>query len=144
MVPYRKLTVLYCGTLYCKAVALRALPDFIQSLGGNPAGLFAQAGLNIAHIKSNNFYDWDRICDLMRLVEDGFDEPSLGIKFAHKVPKDFLNAGPMLMLAALVPSMRDFFNLSREYQTLHANAHAYNYIENHETQEVRTLRMRNS
>jgi len=124
------------GALYCKAVALRTLPDFIRDLGGSPACLFAKADLNISHLKSNNFYDWEKVCHLMTLIEDRFDEPSLGIKFAHAVPKDFLNAGPMLALVALVPTMRDFFKLSQDYQTLHANAHQFEYVENFETQEV--------
>ena len=41
------------GDLYCKAVALNKLPEFIRELGGNPERLFAQAGLNMAHIKTH-------------------------------------------------------------------------------------------
>jgi len=124
------------SSLYCKSIALRKLPEFIRTLGGNPEELFAQAGLNIAHIKSNNFYDWDKLCDLFSYIENAFDEPSLGIKFAHAIPKDFLNSGPLLVLAALVPSMRDYFDLSRRYQALHVNGFAYEYTENTATNEL--------
>ncbi len=124
------------GALYCKAVSVRRLPEFIRRRGGNPESLFAQAGLNIAHIKSDNYYDWAGLCDLFVLATDALDEPSLGIKFAYEVPKDFLNAGPLLLLATLVPTMRDFFDLSVKYQTLHVNAFDYRYIENPNTCEV--------
>jgi len=122
--------------LYCKAVSLRKLPEFIRSLGGKPELLFAQAGLDIAHVNSNDFYDWENICNLFAIMEREFDEPSLGIRFAYDVPRDFLNSGPMLVLAALVPTMRDFFKLSIQYQTLHVNSFAYSYVENVETNEV--------
>lgn len=124
------------GALYCKAVALRTLPEFIRKLGGNPEQLFAQSGLNIAKIKSNDFYDWVRLCDLFARIERALDEPSLGIRFAHEVPKDFLNSGPMLLLAALVPTMRDFAVLSTRYQSLHVNGFSYHYVENIDTNEV--------
>ena len=122
--------------LYCKAVALRSLPEFIRDLGGNPERLFAQAGLNMAHIKRDMFYDWEKICDLFTLIDHTLDEPSLGIRFAHEVPTDFLNSGPMLLLATLVPTMRDFLDLSIKYQTLHVNSFAYDYVENTDTNEV--------
>ena len=124
------------GDLYCKAVALSKLPEFIRELGGQPEDLFAQAGLNMAHIKTHNYYDWEKLCSLFTLIDRTLDEPSLGIRWAYEVPKDFLNAGPMLLLAALVPTMRDFFNLSIMYQKLHVNSFAYQYVENTNTNEV--------
>ena len=124
------------GDLYCKAVSFRRLPELIRNLGGNPEHLFAQAGLNMAHIKCNNYYEWNKLCDLFTRVEDTLNEPSLGIKFAHQVPKDFLNSGPMLIMAALVPTMRDFFDLSAIYQKLHVNSFTYHYIENTAPNEV--------
>lgn len=124
------------GGLYCKAVSLRRLPEFIRKLGGHPERLFARAGLNMAQIKSNDFYNWENVCDLFDLIENAIDEPSIGIRFAYEVPKDFLNTGPMLLLAALVPTMRDFFDLSVKYQTLHVNSFAYHYVENIETNEL--------
>ena len=124
------------GNLYCKTVALRKLPEFIRKLGGNPEHLFTQAGLNIAHIKTNSFYDWEKLCDLFARIEDEFDEPGLGIKFAYEIPTDFLNSGPMLLLMALVPTLRDFFELSSQYQRLHVNGFSYHYTENTDTNEV--------
>jgi len=124
------------GDLYCKAVSFRRLPELIRNLGGNPERLFAQSGLNMAHINSDNFYDWNKLCDLFTRVDDAVDEPQLGIKFAYEVPKDFLNSGPMLIMAALVPTMRDFFHLSATYQKLHVNSFAYHYIENTAQNEV--------
>ena len=122
--------------LYCKAVALRGLPETIRKLGGNPERLFAQAGLNMAHIKSHNYYDWEKICDLFIRIDSTLNEPSLGIKFAYDVPKDFLNSGPMLLLVALVPTLRDFFDLSVKYQPLHINSFTYHYLEYPDLNEV--------
>ena len=124
------------SSLYCKSIALRALPEFLRTLGGNPKQLYARAGLDIALIKKNDFYDWVKICKLFNLIDETFDEPSLGIRFAYEVPKDFLNSGPMLLLASLVPTMRDFFDLSSQYQSLHLNSFTYHYVENPETNEV--------
>ena len=124
------------GDLYCKAVALRGLPECIRKLGGNPEHLFVQAGLNMAHIKSPNYYDWKNICDLFLRIERTLNEPNLGIKFAYDVPKDFLNSGPMMLLVALVPTIRDFFDLSVKYQPLHINSFTYHYLEYSDQNEV--------
>jgi len=124
------------SSLYCKSIALRALPEFIRTLGGNPEQLFMTAGLDIDQIKTSDFYNWINVCTLFNLIEREFDITNLGIRFAYAVPKDFLNSGPMLILAALVPTMREWFALSKRYQTLHVNSFAYHYQENSETNEV--------
>jgi len=124
------------GDLYCKAISCIGLPEFIRAHGGNPELMFEQSGLNIAHIHTNDFYDWTKLCDLFTRVEHALNVPSLGIRFAYKVPIDFLNTGPMLMLAALVPTMRDFFILGPEYQKLHINSFSYHYTENIKTDQV--------
>jgi len=124
------------GVLYCKTIALRGVPELIRDLGGNPEHLFAQAGLDIAHINRGNYSDWEKICHLFSLMELSLDEQNLGMRFADIVPTDFLNSGPMLLLAALVPTMRDFLNLSIKYQSLHVNSFAYHYFENTEANEV--------
>lgn len=124
------------GSLYCKAVAFRELPDFLRKNNADPEALFRQAGLDIAELKGDNYYDWVKLCDFFNLVVKTLDDPSLGIKYAYDVPKDFLAAGPMLILAALVPTIRDFFDLSSEYQKLHLNGLSYHYTENKETNEV--------
>jgi len=105
------------GSLYCKAVAFRELPDFLRKNNADPEALF-------------------RLCDFFNLVVKTLDDPSLGIKYAYDVPKDFLAAGPMLILAALVPTIRDFFDLSSEYQKLHLNGLSYHY-----TRAVKLLNM---
>jgi len=95
------------SSLYCKSIALRALPEFLRTLGGNPEQLFLKAGLDITQIKTSDFYNWINVCTLFDLIEREFDITNLGIRFAYAVPKDFLNSGPMLILAALVPTMRE-------------------------------------
>ena len=88
--------------LYCKAVALSNLPEFMRKLGGEPEYFFGQAGLNIAHIKSNDFYDWDKACELLELAARELDAPSLGLQWALDIPNDFLNSGPMVLILSLI------------------------------------------
>lgn len=124
------------GNLYCKSIAIRKLPEFIKKLGGDPERLFAQAGLDITHVNGDHFYDWLKLCDLFTRIEQTIDEPSLGIRWAHDLPKDFLNSGPMLLIATLVPTMRHWFELSKTYQKLHVNSFIYDYVENTDTNEL--------
>lgn len=116
--------------LYVRSIALRGLPEFIQELGGSPKHFFAKAKLNIAHINENNFYDWSNTCQLLELAASELEEPSFGIKWAHRLPMDFLNSGPMLFLGILSPTIRNFFNTAIEYQKLHTNGVEYNYCLN--------------
>jgi len=78
--------------LYTRSVALAGLPEFIEELGGAPEGLFERVGLDIAHASSSeHFVSWSKMCTLLELTAEELDEPSFGIKWAHHVPKDFLN-----------------------------------------------------
>lgn len=116
--------------LYTRSVALAGLPEFIEGLGGNPQKLFAKAGLNIAHAASTeHFVSWGRACHLLELAALELDEPSFGLKWAYHVPKDFLNSGPMLFLANMVPTVRDFLDMGIAYQKIHTNGVSYTYYE---------------
>ena len=114
--------------LYTRSVALAGLPEFIEQLGGAPEDLFERAGLNIAHVSStDHFVSWSNICTLLELAAAELNEPSLGIKWAHHVPKDFLNSGPMLFLATTVKTMHEFIDLAFDYQKIHTNGVSYHY-----------------
>ena len=113
------------SALYCKAVALSYLPEFIRKLDREPEYFFGLAGLNMAHIKSNDFYDWDKACELLELAARELDAPSLGLQWALDIPNDFLNSGPMVLIGALMPTVRDSINLGLIYQKLHTNGVTY-------------------
>ena len=106
--------------LYTRSVALAGLPEFIEQLGGAPDDLFERSGLNIDHASStDHFVSWSNICTLLELAATELNEPSFGIKWAHHVPKDFLNSGPMLFLATTVKTMQEFIDLAFDYQKIH-------------------------
>ena len=119
--------------LYTRSVALAGLPEFIGKLGGDPEELFAKAELDIALASSNeHFVSWSKVCALLELTALELNEPSFGIKWAHHLPKDFLNSGPMMFLATTVATMRDFIDLTFEYQKIHTNGVSYHYQEDKE------------
>ena len=125
------------GDLYCKAVAFKDFPDFIRRLNGSPEKLFSQCELNMSHaLRGNNFYQWGKVCRLLELAANELNEPHLGLKWAYETPQDFLNTGPMLLLGALMPSIRDFADLGIEYQKLHTNGVIYRYLENETKKEL--------
>jgi len=116
-----------------RSVALAGLPEYIEEQGGAPERLFKEAGLNIDHAASNeHFISWIKACDLLERIALELDEPSFGLKWAHHLPKDFLNSGPMLFLASITPTVRDFLDLAFKYQKLHTNGVSYSYHEDHE------------
>jgi len=118
-------------SLYSRSIALLGLPEFIESLGGSPDKLFAQAGLNLAHINGDeNFVSWNGTCRLLELAARELDEPSFGIKWAHSMPKSYQNTGPMLFLGSLVADMQEFFDLAFKYQKIHTNGVRYAVLEN--------------
>jgi len=116
--------------LYCKAIALKDLPDFIRKLGGSPEKLFSRYEMDMSHaLSGNNFYDWNKACRLLEHAALELDEPYLGLKWAHSLPRDFMNSGPMVLLGALMPTVRDFFDFGNTYQKIHINGVAYHYTE---------------
>ena len=116
--------------LYCKAIALTGLPDFIRELGGSPEKLFSANEMDMSHaLSGNNFYDWNKACRLLEHAALELDEPIFGLKWAHSLPIDFMNSGPMVLLGALMPTVRDFLEFSIAYQKMHVNGVAYHYAE---------------
>ena len=116
------------GRLYCKAVSFRGFAKFISGLGADPESLFSEVGLNMAHAaKGNHYFDWGRACNLLELAAHRLDEPYLGLKWAHRAPKDGLNSGPTLLMGAITANVRDFFELAGDYQKLHINGVSYVY-----------------
>ena len=119
--------------LYTRSIALAGLPEFINEIGGDPERLFEQAGLDINRTSSKeHFISWSRACTLLEIAAKELGEPSFGIKWAHDVPRDFLNSGPMLFLATTVSTVREFFDLGNNYQKIHTNGIVYSYHEDPE------------
>ena len=93
-------------SLYSRSIALLGLPEFIESLGGSPDKLFAQADLNLAHINGDeNFVSWNGTCRLLELAARELDEPSFGIKWAHSMPKSYQNTGPVSYTHLTLPTI---------------------------------------
>ncbi len=126
--------------IYTRSISLRGLPEFIRKAGGSPERFFDAAGLDMSLIKTgDSFYDWSRACRLLEHAAKDLQLPAMGLQWAHDVPKDFLNSGPMLLLAAMTPKMRDFFNLACDYQRLHTNGVIYSFSEDPEAEYVKCV-----
>ena len=92
--------------------------------------MFEKAGLDINLTSSTDYFiSWSKACTLLEIAAKDLDEPNFGIKWAHALPRDFLNSGPMLFLATTVSTVRDFLNLGNEYQKIHTNGIHYSYHE---------------
>ena len=108
--------------LYTRSVALAGFPEFLESLNGDPSALYKKAGLDLARsYNMQGFLHWNKFCDLLEIAARDLNEPSLGLKWAHVIPMDFLNSGPMLHLATLTETIRDFVKLGIAYQKIHTN-----------------------
>jgi len=117
------------AALFCKAALFGGFPEFIRRLNGHPAALFCHNQLDMSYIaKGDNFYDWEKACQLVEHAALELDEPSLGLKWSQELGVDFLNLGPMVIMAAMMPTFRDFLDLAIAYQKLHTNGVAYSYV----------------
>jgi len=120
--------------LYTRSIALAGLPQFLESLNGDPTKLFKKAGLDLAIANNTqSFVSWNKFCNLLEIAAHDLGEPSLGIKWADHLPKDFLNSGPMLYLATMTSTIRDFVEMGNAYQKIHTNGLKYTFTENAKT-----------
>ena len=123
--------------LYCRSVALDSLFEFVKEKGGNPLVLAAEVGLDPSfQSKSIDFVPWNTICDYLELCADRLNSPSFGIEWAHALPEDSRNSGPLLLIGVLKKNLREAFNLIVTYQKIHTNGVAYSYIEAPDMGEV--------
>jgi len=120
-------------SLYVRSTALTGVGEFFEDLGGSAQALFREAGLSLADVQSGEgFVSWNAAAKLFERAAEVLDDPSLGIKWVHNLPAGYQNAGPMVFLASLVPTIRDFYELGIEYQKIHTNGVRYAYTERHE------------
>lgn len=123
--------------LYVRSIVLDGLPSFIKQLGGNPARLAREAGLNLSsRFEKGSFQSWGALCDFFERAATEMDEPYLGLKWAQELPDDFRTSGPNILIALTVKDVREFLDLAIEYQNIHTNGLTYSYAEDPISDEV--------
>lgn len=123
--------------LYVRSIAIDGLPEYIASLGGNPARLARETGLNLeAGAKKGTFQSWEAVCNFLERASADLDDPYLGLKWASNHPDDFRTTGPNILIFLTVKDVREFLDLAIEYQIIHTNGIAYRYVKDPVHDEV--------
>lgn len=111
--------------------------DFIRSLGADPYALAKEVGLKFPPYDTKvQFSSWSAMCNLLELIAERYNEPSIGIKRAFTMPEDYRTSGPTVFLSTIASDMRHFINLAIEYQKIHTNAVSYSYEEDEDRNAV--------
>lgn len=124
--------------LYCRTITLNGVEGFVRSHGHNLNRVLKQVNLSPAHLgDSEGFISWNAVCDLMERLSHLPDLDNFGIRWARAVPTDFRHVGPMLHLASLSKTGRDFLNLAARYHRVHKNGMSHHVIHDAENESVR-------
>ena len=107
---------------YVRVIALKGLPEFIQSLGGDSVSLFQAVGLDINQIQDDHSYvSWVKFCHLLELCAETLQEPHFGMKWAQALSEDLPNTGPLVFAVSLVKNARECIKILLDYQKVQSN-----------------------
>jgi len=74
---------------------------------------------------------------LMELTARELDLPSLGLQWALSIPPYFPNVGPVIFIAPLVATGREWLERCSRYWRVHSNGHALQLVEDEDSNQVR-------
>ena len=116
--------------LYSRSIALSGFNEFIQEQNGNVINICAKAGVNPDYLyKREGLIDWHKLCFLLEVASKDMNAPQLGLQWALNLPHDFRNSGPVLFMLHMVPDIRNFLDMSFQYNKLHTNGVTYESVD---------------
>lgn len=124
--------------LYSRSIALSGFDDFVQEKNGNLISICLKAGVSPDCLnKSQGLIDWHKLCFLLEVASKEMKAPQLGLQWALNLPHDFRNSGPVLFMLHMVPDIRNFLDMSFQYNKLHTNGVTYESVDDVESGVLR-------
>lgn len=109
--------------LVCRSIALKGLPELVNTLGGDAESLMRASGLDPKAIKSNARYiSWIAFQNFLSRAAKELHVPDLALRWAFEQKPDFSNLGPITVMVITAPDMRTCIDMWIMYARIHTNA----------------------
>ena len=115
---------------YVRSTALFGFSEIVERLGGNPADILRECGLDPIVLKRDDmYYSFRRGAMSLEIAANTLNRPSFGLEYAQSLPDQFHNLGPIVFTAYFEDTLRDWFNAAMSYINFHTNALSLQLIE---------------
>lgn len=122
------------GEPYIRAAVLYGFSELVKAKGADPAELLERVGIDPAALTDPDMLiSYPRHGVLMELVAKEFDMPSLGLEWALSIPPHFPNVGPVVFIAQLVSTLREWIEQGLRYWRAHTNGYVAQLIDDEAT-----------
>ena len=118
------------GEPYIRAAVLYGFSEMVEPKGGDPVDLLERAGIDPAALADPDMIiSYPRHGILMELAAAELDLPSLGLEWALSIPPHFPNVGPVVFIAQLVSTLKEWIEQGMRYWRAHTNGYVLQLID---------------
>ena len=118
------------GEPYIRAAVLYGFTDLVRPKGGDPVELLERVGIDPAALADPDMLiSYPRHGMLMELAAKELDMPSLGLEWALGIPPHFPNVGPVVFIAQLVTTLKEWIEQGLRYWRAHTNGYVLQLID---------------
>lgn len=115
---------------YIVAAALYGFGDVVQPRGGDPVALLERVGIDPAALSDPDMLvSFPRVGMAMELAAAELGAPSLGLEWALSIPPHFPNVGPVVFIAQLVSTLKEWIEQGARYWRAHTDGYMVHLID---------------
>lgn len=119
---------------YIRAAVLYGFPEIAKAKGADPAEFIERVGIDRAALTDPDMLiSYPRHGMLLELASAELDMPNLGLEWALSIPPHFPNVGPVVFIAQLVGTLREWIEQGLRYWRSHTNGYVLQLIDNGES-----------
>lgn len=118
------------GEPYTIAAALYGFGDLVQSRGGDPVRLLERTGIDAEALTDPDMLiSYPRHGVLMELAARELDAPAFGLELALSIPPHFPNVGPVVFIAQLASTLREWIEQGSRYSRARTNGYVLQLVD---------------
>ena len=112
-----------------RSIGMIGFEDLVSAHGFDATQIVEDVGLDpqILH-QSNLVYPYQKHVDLWELTAERLGEPDIGLKYALSMAPNFVNLGPIMVLAQFEKTAGDWFQSGMRYLKHHSNGTQFSLI----------------
>lgn len=119
------------GEPYIRSAALHGFVEMVQSLGGQPEAVLADAGIRLHALQDEEtLVSWNRLGHALELAARRLGRDTFGLEWAMNMPPPYAGAGPVTLLALQSRSVGEWLERVLDYWVYHTDAYRLQIAEN--------------
>lgn len=112
------------GEPYIRCAALHGFVETVQSFGGEPEAVLAEAGIRLQSLRDEEtLVSWNRLGHALELAAARLGRDTFGLEWAVKMPAPYAGAGPVTLMALQSRTVGEWMQRVLGYWAYHTDAY---------------------